>query len=231
MAEPTDFERDLVRACLSGDRSALDTFEREVLSTLDRSLARMKLGARLEDVKQRVRQLLFVARPGETPKIATWSGRGRLTAFVRIIAVREAIDLLEKERHETAWEPAQLAAVPVSDDDPELGYMKRSHRAAFKEAFECAFLSLPPRMQNLLRQQVIDGLTVVELGALYRVHHATAARWLVAARSELNLRTRKELTLRLRLSSSECDSLLRLSNSYLAQSLSGLFRGVSPSSS
>src|SRR4051812_16490875 len=99
-----------------------------------------------------------------------------------------------------------------------------------KAAFEHTFLLLPARTQNLLRQQFRDGLTVVELGALYHVHHATAARWIALARTELNRRTRKELKLRLRLSTSECDSIVRLAGSNLAQSLSGLFRGTPASS-
>lgn len=226
MTEPNTVEMDLVRACLRGDPEALATFEREVLPSVNRALARMALGARLDDVKQRVRQLLFVAPPGESPKIAAYTGRGRLAAFVRVIAVREAIDLLEKERREVACEPARIAAVPIAEDDPELRYMKRTYRTAFKEAFERAFLSLPPRSQNLLRQHTLDGLTVVELGALYQVHHATAARWLVDVRHELNQRTRKELKLRLRLTSSECDSIVRLASSHLAQSISGLIRGA-----
>jgi RNA polymerase sigma-70 factor (ECF subfamily) len=219
----------LVCACLGGDGCALAAFEREILSSVDRALARLKLGERVEDIKQRVRQQLFVARPGEAPKITGYSGRGKLAAFVRVVAVREAIDLLEKERHEIPCDPKQLSTVPSSDGDPELGYMKRTYRAAFKEAFERAFLSLAPRAQNLLRQQLIDGLTVTELGALYQVHHATAARWLVETRKELIKRTRKELKQRLRLSSSECDSILRLASSHLEPSISRLLRGAAAS--
>jgi RNA polymerase sigma-70 factor len=228
MAETNNAELHLVRACLSGDAHALATFEKEVLSSVDRTLERMNLGARIADVKQQVLQVLFVARPGQEPRIAAYSGRGRLAAFVRVVAVREALDLLEKERREIACEPAQLAAAPLAEDDPELSYMKRTYRAAFKEAFEHAFCSLPPRTQNILRQHVLDGLTVVELGVLYHVHHATTARWIAEARGELNRRTRKELKRRLGLSSSECDSILRLADSHLAQSISGVLRRAAP---
>ena len=221
----------LVCACLGGNKHALVCFERQYLSPLDRALAHMKLGAKLQDVKQLVRQLLFVARPGTAPKLAAYTGRGKLAAWLRVIAVREAIDLLDKERPEILRDPAQVAALPVADDDPELGYMKRTYRAAFKEAFAQALLSLSPREQNLLRQQVLDGLTVTELGALYQVHHATAARWLVEARKELVQRTRKELKTRLRLTSSECDSILRLADSHLTLSLSRLLgRAPAPES-
>lgn len=214
----------LVCGCLRGDGRALAAFEQSYLSQLDRALASMQLGARLQDVKQRVRQLLFVARPGASPKLASYSGRGRLGAWLRVVAVREAIDLIDRERGEVGCSPESAAALPVADDDPELGYMKRTYRAAFKEALEQALRSLPARAQNLLRQQIIDGLTVTELGALYQVHHATAARWLIDARKELARRTRRELKTRLRLTASECESILRLAASHLDVSISRLLR-------
>lgn len=214
----------LVCGCLRGDGRALAAFEQAYLSQLDRALASMQLGERLQDVKQRVRQLLLVARPGASPKLASYSGRGKLGAWLRVVAVREAIDLLDRERGEAGCSPESAAALPVADDDPELGYMKRTYRAAFKEALEQALRSLPARAQNLLRQQIIDGLTVTELGALYQVHHATAARWLIDARNELAKRTRRELKTRLRLTTSECESILRLAASHLDVSISRLLR-------
>ncbi|MFO0576282.1 MAG: transcriptional regulator [Polyangia bacterium] len=214
----------LTCGCLRRDPRALAAFERTYLGQLDRALASMPLGAQLQDVKQRVRQLLLVARPGAPPKLATYSGRGKLTAWLRVVAVREALDLIARERGEPACDPEQAAALPVEDDDPELGYMKRTYRAAFKAALERALRSLPARAQNLLRQQILDGLTVTELGALYKVHHATAARWLVDARRELVRRTRNELKASLRLTTSECDSILRLAQDRLEVSISRLLR-------
>lgn len=220
----------LVCGCLRGDGRALSAFERQYLTPLDRALAPMKLGDKLDDVKQRVRQLLFVARPGEAPKLATYSGRGKLVAWLRVIAVREAVAQLEKARHEVGLPVEQAAALPVSDDDPELGYMKRTYRAAFKGAIEQALLALPARAQNLLRQQLIDGLTVTELGALYQVHHATVARWLVDARQALIKGTRRALKTRLRLTDSQCDSILRLAGSHLDVSISRLLHRPSADS-
>lgn len=220
----------LVCGCLRGDGRALAAFERQYLAALDRALAPMKLGAKTEDVKQRVRQILFVAPPGEAPKLTTYSGRGKLAAWLRVIAVREAVNLLEQARHEVNMPIKQAAALPVSDDDPELGYMKRTYRAAFKDALEQALLELPARAQNLLRQQLIDGLTVTELGALYQVHHATAARWLIDARQQLIKGTRRALKTRLRLTNSQCDSILRLAGSQLDVSISRLFQRPSAAS-
>jgi RNA polymerase sigma-70 factor (ECF subfamily) len=214
----------LVCACLRGEERAIALLEKEYFPELDRALARMQLGSKIEDIKQIVRARLLVARPNEAPKLVAYRGRGKLRAWLRVIAVREALDLLQKERHELAVDPDELPGRLVSGDNPELLYMKRTYRAAFKEAFEGAFLSLTPRAQNLLRQQLVDGLTVAELGVLYHVHHATAARWLVAARQELIKRSRKRLMQSLKLSPLECESVWRLAESQLEVSLSHLFR-------
>jgi len=63
-----------------------------------------------------------------------------------------------------------------------------------------------------------------EMGALYGVHRATAARWAVAAQEALLEKTRRRLTERLRLTHSQLDSVLRLISSKLDINLSRLLR-------
>jgi RNA polymerase sigma-70 factor (ECF subfamily) len=64
---------------------------------------------------------------------------------------------------------------------------------AFKRAFQTALAELEPRERMLLRFQYVDGLTVDQMGALYRVHRATAARWVAQAREKLGEQTRRHL--------------------------------------
>lgn len=61
--------------------------------------------------------------------------------------------------------------------DPELSHLKATFAAEFKFALTLAIDELSVRDRNLLRQSVLDGLTIDQLGKLYRVHRATAARW------------------------------------------------------
>jgi hypothetical protein len=97
--------------------------------------------------------------------------------------------------------------------------MKRQYGPAFKAAFAAAFSALAPRQRTLLRQQVLDGLTIDELGALYRVHRATAARWLERAREALLSGTRTALERELKVSATECESIMRLAQSQLHVSI------------
>ena len=95
---------------------------------------------------------------------------------------------------------------------------------SLKRAFDVALRSLPAREQTLLRQHVIDGLTIDQLGALYHVHRATAARSLERARQAILAATREQMMGKLRVRSSELDSILRLIRSKLEVSLHGLRR-------
>jgi RNA polymerase sigma-70 factor (ECF subfamily) len=212
----------LALACSRGDTRALATFEAHCVETIDAALAR--LGASndiVTEVKQRLRRSLLVA-DGAAPAIAQFSGRGNLRAWVRVIAVREALALVRQSRKDTPIEDALLAQKLIPADDPELAYLKGMYRQEFKTAFAEAMAGLGDRERTLLRQHMLDGLNIDELGALYRVHRATAARWLESARRKLVERTLASLRSRLRVQPEELDSILRLIRSQLDVSVGGL---------
>ena len=76
------------------------------------------------------------------------------------------------------------------------------------------------RERNLLKQSVLFGATVDDLGALYKVHRATAARWIAAAREHLVEETRQRMIAHLRIGPAEYDSILELIHSQLDVSVS-----------
>jgi RNA polymerase sigma-70 factor (ECF subfamily) len=73
-----------------------------------------------------------------------------------------------------------------------------------------AFGRLTPRERNLLRQQVIHGLNIDQVGAIYRVHRTTAFRWIEKARKSLLRETRASLMARLKVGSGEFLSIMRV---------------------
>lgn len=206
-------------ACASGDPTALALMEVHFLPDVDAALTKMGLSRdRVAEVKQRLRTLLFVGDADVPPRIGDYRGSGDLRAWLRVTAMRAALKLIRKERRETSSDDA-LLEVCALDDDPELAYMKASYRAVFKAAFQEALDSLEARERTLLKQQIVDGLGIDELGALYEVHRATAARWVSAAREKLLARTRRTFMLRARISSDECASIMRMVRSQLDVSL------------
>jgi RNA polymerase sigma-70 factor (ECF subfamily) len=115
-----------------------------------------------------------------------------------------------------------LERMVVSPDDPELLPLKETYHAQFREAFLGALASLEPRERTVLLQHYLDGLNIEQIGALYRVHRATIARWIARTREALLERTREALMRTLRLSEPEYESLMRLIGSRMAITLRSL---------
>jgi RNA polymerase sigma-70 factor (ECF subfamily) len=212
----------LTCALARGDATALAQFEARYMPLVAPAVARMGLtAARVDDVQQTLRLQLFTAAPGARPKIAEYSGRGELAAWLRVSAVRAAIKLTRRTS-EVLLEDEVLARAPALTPGPELAYVKSVSQAAFKTAFKAAMSQLSATEQNVLRQHHLDRLSLDQIGALERVHRTTVARWLRDARRNLLLRTRKILMANTRASASECDSLIRQARSRFDVTLSSL---------
>ena len=216
----------LACACARGMTAAINAFDRDYMREVDIALARMRIGgARLADVKQLVRQRLFVGggthgAPTSAGKIAEYGGRGDLRRWVRSVAVRTCLNDLRKGKREVLVDDDHLIAQhAIQTDDPEVEYMKRTYSEQFKAAFGDALGQLGPREQTLLRYHHVDGLNIDEIGAIYRVHRVTAFRWLEKAKEQLVRTTLEVLRSRLKLPANELDSVLRMIRSQIHLSL------------
>jgi RNA polymerase sigma-70 factor (ECF subfamily) len=216
----------LVCGCAAGDTAALAGFEQRCGPAIQRALA--TAGAALAeraDLEQVVRQRLLVEPAGGgPPRIATYSARGPLPAWVRVVATREAARWLPRAHRELAADDDELAGLLAADDDPELGYLKRVYRGEFKRAFQAAIEALDARDRLVLCQHLLDGLGIDQLAALHGVHRATTARWIQSAREAVLAGTQRALVDRLRLSRAEIASVMRLIGSQLDVSLARVLR-------
>jgi len=209
----------LAYGCTIGDTEALAAFDREVLSQVGTLLGRLQPTPQLVDeVRQALRHKLLLPRPGEPPRIAEYAGRGPLQAWVRVTAVRAALDLLRAGGVDSGSDlaPDDLSAAAGS---PELDYLRERYRPQFKAAFEEALRALDPEQRNILRLHAVEGLNIDEIGALFKVHRSTVARWIAAARGQVLASARRRLRAELRLSAGEFDSLAGVVRSQLDISL------------
>lgn len=205
----------LAYGCAVGNDEALAAFDREVLSQVGLLLGRLQPTPQLVDeVRQQLRHKLLVAEPGARPRIAEYAGRGPLQAWVRVAAVRTALDLL---RTSGARSGAEVEPDDLADDaaSPELEYLKRRYRQQFKAAFQEALRGLDAEQRNVLRLHVVEGLNVDEIGALFKVHRSTVARWIATARQQVLAAARGKLRAELGLSAGEFDSLAGVVRSQL----------------
>ncbi len=204
----------LACACARGDAAAVAVFEAHYLVGLIGTLVSHDFpSAVAEDAVQSVREKLLCA----TPKIASYRGAGTLSGWVKVVAMREALQLLRKDRPAPA--ERQLAAMPLESVSPELEYLRKVYGAEFREAFAAVVGTLTRRERSVLRHYHVYGMSIDQIGAIYRVHRVTASRWVIRARTTLLVGVRKRLIKQLGVTPSELDSIMRLLESHLEVSL------------
>jgi RNA polymerase sigma-70 factor (ECF subfamily) len=208
----------LACGCLRRLPAALAAFDRllvarvgEFVCTVDRS------PAFVGEVQQRLRERLFV---GDPPRIAIYDGSSPLGAWVRVVSLRLALDLVAPKK-ETPSRDGELDALAL-DSDPHSDLLRMKYLDAFQEALSEAVQSLPKKERNLLRLYYVERLGIDELAPMYKAHRATCARWLVAARELLLESIKKRIRERHGVSDSEFDSLAGMMVSGLHISLSRL---------
>jgi len=209
----------LALAAARGDAEAIAVIDRTCIAQVDAALRGMLPASEIDDLKQELRQRLFVGAADHAPKLLDYAGRGELRAWVRASAVRTAISVLRTRKREQAHQQDLWLVASEIGVDPTLEHLRPRLHSELRIAFEAALGALEVRERNLLRQHFFDGLSTDELATLYRVHRATTFRWLTRARSRLLARTRKTLAQRLSLRRSELDSLMRLVDSQLEVSV------------
>jgi RNA polymerase sigma-70 factor (ECF subfamily) len=210
----------LACACSAGDRHAILTFEEQCVRSATTALRKRGISPEIvEEAKQNIREKMLVG--DGSPRILLYDGVGALREWLRVALVREAVHLSKREGRN---EPLtyELFTVPAAGDTPELSYFKRRYRKEYKEAFTVAIAGLDANERLLLRQQLILGMSIDELGAIHRVHRATAARWVSAAREKLLSGARRELVKRLGIAEAEVQAVVRMIESQLDVSLGRL---------
>jgi RNA polymerase sigma-70 factor (ECF subfamily) len=208
----------IAAACAALEPTAHAAFD-TVLTEVDAAGASTRAPKHVVDeVKQLLRVQLLVPKDGKPPGIIGYRGKGPLRGWVRITATRELIRHQRKRAREAPSERPLDEAIGDASD-PLLAQLKAEYRTEFASALSEAIAELGPEDRTLLRQQIVDQLSIDEIGAAFGVHRATAARWLQRARGALVTATRGRLAARLKLSVDEVDSVIRLVQSQLDASV------------
>lgn len=170
----------LACACLAGVKDALAAFERTCVAPAREHVARRFRDDSLADeLAQIVRQRLVV---GER-RLAQYTGRGPLGAWVRVAMVREGQSL--KRSPQGRESPLSARDERVIESHPEAQLMKAHERRLANEALRVALKELAKEDRVLLRMHYVDEVTLEGVAKLRGVSRATAARHLAAARDHL----------------------------------------------
>lgn len=214
---------DLYLACgvLHRDRAALAYFEEHFMSKVPSFVLRVRVGRDVvDDVTQKMRELLVMGPSGE-PKIGEYSGKGALGGWLRVTAVRTA---LNQVRHQGAAFPT---AEPLGEHlavhgDPELALVKDRAKALLEGAFQRVVGGLEAKERAMLRLHYIDGLTMDQLSALYKTPRSTVARRIQEVRAQVLEETVTLLRDEGRMTESAVASVLREAQSQLNVTISRL---------
>ncbi len=220
----------LCAAGARGDARARALFETAYLAPLTRVVGKVDGGRDLsEDVLQQLRAQFFAPAAGQASAFASYSGRGALAVWLKVLAVRAAQRLRRGAARHAETSDDGLTAMPAPDADPELRFLKLQHRQHFKVVFAEALAALEARQRSVLRMSLVEGLSIDDIGRVYDVHRATAARWLSSAREALVQGTRARLARRLAVSESELDEVMGAVQSHLSISLGAGLASKEPS--
>jgi RNA polymerase sigma-70 factor (ECF subfamily) len=214
---------DLYLACACAHRipGSVEAFERTILAQMPAFLSRLKPGAAfVDEVRQEILTRLFVPSGDAPPRITEYAGRGSLAGWVRIASVRAALNL-KRKRSEKPYDSfdALEAQLPPVGKDPELDILRVRYLDDVKGALEAAFRTLPPDLRLMLRLHSVQSLQGEEIARILRVNRSTVMRNLARAREQLLAETQRTLRGRLKITDSECSTIVRLVRSELAVSL------------
>jgi RNA polymerase sigma-70 factor (ECF subfamily) len=212
----------LACACTLCVHGAIEAFDRAYLTGLGRQLGRFAaMPAFVDEVRQELRDKLFVGSGGSPAKIGEYAGDGPLGSWVRVVALRAAVNL---RRRSPVVDGGGRAGELAAPGDPEVDYRQEHYRKAFDEALRGAVAALDPDHLYVLRRHLGQGVALEALAAELGVHRATVVRRLAAARTSLRWEARRRLEAALGAGDSELESLVRVLRSRIGVMLPTLLR-------
>lgn len=212
---------DLYLACgvAQHDRAALAYFEEHFMARVPDYIVRVRIGREVVDeVQQKLRERLLMGSEGSPPKIAEYSGKGALGGWLRVTAVRTALNQVRAQGPATETLGDELSL----STDPELAYVKEHAHGLFSDAFKRVLADLDENGRTILRLHYIDGLTMDQLSRLYKTPRSTIARRVAEARQQILTATETLLRDERRLSPSSVASVIRQARSQLQVTITRL---------
>lgn len=218
----------LAAGCLTRDAESLAVFSRELEPVIARAVRKV-VRDQAQDADDACRRIVVRLLYGEdgSPKLESYLARGPLAGWVQVTASRFALNVVRDRRAVQRREDVRQLDERAASGDLELDHIRARYRDEFRDSFKEGLANLAPRDRNVLRYHLLDSLGIDEIGALYGVHRATAARWIHTAREHLLASVKRAFAARLKVSDAEFESLFFAVRSHLDVSL-GSFLHAGP---
>ncbi|HWO09293.1 MAG TPA: sigma-70 family RNA polymerase sigma factor [Polyangiaceae bacterium] len=189
-------------ACSQGCESACRALEARYFSALRAFLG--AFDARQEVVDELLQRVRFRLLVGPNPRIRTYRGKGSLQAWLRKVAQAVAVDALrtnigrERQTQRVEQDAAYAELVHSAPPPPPDEHADRErYGQAVLHALSQAMHALSSDRRRLLYNYYVAGMSIDQLGSLYRIDRSTAARRVGRVVQELQRTLRGELVRRL----------------------------------
>jgi RNA polymerase sigma-70 factor (ECF subfamily) len=216
------FAEDLYLACACAREvdGAAEAFDSEFLVRVGSFVRHLDASPSFADeIRQLVRERVLLRRPDGPPRIGDYSGGVPMAAWLRVCAVRVALNARAEPHQARRIDDQSLLDDLADETSPELQVLRAQHAAALTEALRKAVAALPPHQRVILRMYFSLGQSTEQIATALRVNRSTAARRLVAAREAVFSETQRLLRETLPVTSSEFVSLARVLHDQLNISL------------
>jgi RNA polymerase sigma-70 factor (ECF subfamily) len=216
---------DLYLACAAahGNSAAIQIIDDLFVARLPARIRRLGAGPdTVADVLQCVRERLFA---GVASRIRAYNANGPLEQWIKVIAIRTAIDMHRKDAAVPRAESAWLRTVVAETSDPSALLMRAEYKHELEAAIRDQVTGLSARDRCVLRLHLVEGVSIEKIAASYGVHRVTVARWVWTAGEGILDGLRRRFYDRFGVVPPELDSLARLARSHLSLNLAKLLDG------
>lgn len=207
----------LACGCAQKDKGALAYLEERFIAHVPEYVLRIRIdGDAVDEVQQTLRERLVLGG-----KIGEYTGRGALGGWLRVAAVRTALNQL-RGRRDLSLDPEAGGELALAAD-PELAFLKERTQGLFVETFKRVVAGLEPAERAMLRLHYVDGLTMDQLARLYQTPRSTVARRIANVRQAVLEATEGRLRDERKLSPSAVASVIRQARSQIHLTMSRIW--------
>jgi RNA polymerase sigma-70 factor (ECF subfamily) len=192
----------LALACARGDRVAWEHFADDFVPIL-RRFAMQACGN--SDEGEDLAQEITAKMLGEKNRLAGYNGRGSLAGWLRVAVSHAAIDRFRRRCRQIPLD--DLKVDPAKSDEAQ--DLDAHWGPIVSTIVQDALARLAARDRLLLGLYYLRGSPLKDIGRLFRIHEATASRWLEGLRRKIRKRVERELRTKHGLRPSEIPSLWR----------------------
>jgi len=221
-------ERYLAFACAERLPHAIEIFQKLYAPAIDGGARSVDAStAFVDEVRQRVLELLFIGGPSSSPRIVQYKGQGPLGAWLRTMSKRLALRLAGVEHAERLVSEEALVNELADSCDQELALLRAHYSEVFRSALVAALREIPARERVLLQLSLVGGVSTVRIGKMYHLNQSTISRQLQRAAAKTFDIVRQKLRAELGVASEEFESLLMIVRSHIEMTLSCFDEGSS----